>query len=258
MTGRDDGGTLAAIGVIATCLSAFGHEAFGHGGACLAVGGSISLLTATHFACAGGGIVVDAAGPLMNLILAGLAFALLRFGAPKAVAMRWFLLSLGGINLCWFAGELVSSPLVGGYDEAAIARQLDWPAIWRPIAFALGLAVYAGTIRLVARTLIDFVRQGDPPGELRRRFGIAHAAATLSFTIAGLCWMRAPFAAAVECFMTIGVAVAPLWISIGPAARATGDDRHAPVERSRIWIAAALVSFAAFVFSQARGIGPLA
>ena len=62
--------TLLALGGIAGLVSAVGHEAIGHGGACLAVGGTVTLLTATHFACSGGNVLVDAAGPLANMVLA--------------------------------------------------------------------------------------------------------------------------------------------------------------------------------------------
>lgn len=249
----DDRGTLAAIGVLTVCLSAFGHEAFGHGGACLLAGGSITLLTATHFACAGGTIWVDAAGPLINLMLAAAAFLLLRIKATAPPSLQWFLFLLGGINLCWFASEMVASPVVDNYDEAAIARQLGLGGLWRPACFAIGILLYAWTVGYARKVL----RRDFPIGmALRRRFGISHLAGTLAFVLAGLCWVRAPFGAAFECFLTIGVAVAPLWLSLTPATRSPASG--GAISRSRGWIALAALCYVTFLLVQARGIARLA
>lgn len=256
----DDRLTLAAIGVLVATLSSIAHEAIGHGGTCLAVGGTITRLTATHFACENGSLLVDAAGPAMNLVVALAAFALLRTCAADTAALRLFLFVLGAVNLCWLAGEVVVSPLVMRYDEAAIARQLGWPPLWRPAMVLVGLALYFGTIRYAAAILLGHVRTGDAPYINRARFGIVHLAAILSFVAAGLCWARAPLPAAQECFMTMAVAVAPLWLAFGPVVRASGGQplAPAPIARSIDWIAAAILLFALFALFQGRGIGRLA
>ena len=251
--------TLCAIGVIVACLSSIAHEAVGHAGACLAVGGEVTLLTATHFACLHGGLQVDIAGPLMNLLTAGLAFALLRTRGASTASVRLFLALLGGINLCWFAGEMVTAPGIPSYDEAAIARQLAWPpAIWRPSAFLLGLAIYMGAVRYEAAVFLRQVQLGDPPAGLRRRFGIAPLGGTASFVVAGLCWARDPLAAAWECFLTVGVAAAPLWISLGPAARSPAHSPVGKISFSASWILFATTLFILFLLTQGRGIGRLA
>ena len=257
-TQADDSWTLAAIGVLVACLSSIGHEAIGHGGACLVVGGTIMRLSATHFACANGGLLVDIAGPLMNLLIALAAFAVLRTHLAGSATLRLFLFALGGVNLCWLAGEVVVSPVVMGYDEAAIARQLGWPPLWRPAMFLLGLALYAGTIRYAAAILLRDARADAAPYPDRGRFGIVHLAAILAFVAAGLCWARAPLPSARECFMTMAVAVAPLWLAFGPAARANAGRAPAPLARSMAWIVAAIILFALFALLQGRGIDRLA
>src|SRR5258708_35955427 len=64
--GRDPGtrgyGTLAAIAAVAFIVACVSHEAVGHGGMCLAVGGRIALLTSVYFHCANGGPITHAAG----------------------------------------------------------------------------------------------------------------------------------------------------------------------------------------------------
>ena len=51
-TQQDDAATIAAAAIIAACLTTIAHEALGHGGACLASGGRIVLLTSVYFECA--------------------------------------------------------------------------------------------------------------------------------------------------------------------------------------------------------------
>ena len=136
--------TVLAVGAVAALISAAGHEAAGHGLTCLAVGGRITLLTTTHFQCDGGGAVVDAAGPAMNLALAGLGalgLGLSRRGAP---ALRLFFLALCAFNIFWFAGEALRSSLTTIDDEAALARDLDWPTWWRGACLASALAIGRG------------------------------------------------------------------------------------------------------------------
>ena len=78
--------------------------------------------------------------------------------------------------------------------------------MWRPVAALLGLACYAGTIRYCAWVLLRAARDGDTLLLPYRRFLTVHLAAIMGFVIAGLCWARAPLAAAEQCFMTLGVA----------------------------------------------------
>jgi hypothetical protein len=260
MTVRDDPRTLAAIGVVTACLASIAHETIGHGATCLAVGGTITRLTATHFNCADGTALVDALGPAGNLVSALIAFGLLRAGREFAASTRLFLLMLGGINLCWFAGEMIHSAVFDIEDEANLARQLGWSPVWRPVAMAAGVLIYIAAIRYGTAVARRMVAAGDRPESLRRRIMIVWAAATASLAVAGLAWARDPFGSAWECFMTIGVASAPLWIGIGLMRRAKGGETAPPsgsIPNSIPWTAFAVLLFGAFLFIEGRGIGPL-
>jgi hypothetical protein len=250
---KDDGWTLAAAGIAAACLASIAHEAVGHGGACLAVGGKVTLLTATRFACNQGNILVDLAGPLMNLISAAVALALLRTGWGALPAARLFLIMVGALNLCWFAGEMVAAPFADGYDQATIARQLGWSPVWKPVSAALGVAFYAATIAYLAVQWRQQIVLGDTPGQLRLRFGIAYSAATVSFLLAGASWARNPRYGALEAFLTIGVAAAPLWLSLG--LRAPPGHQATPAEASNVrrdGLSFALLCFPASCLPRAR------
>jgi hypothetical protein len=253
---KDDAWTSAAAGVAAACLASIAHEAVGHGGVCLALGGKVTLLTATRFACDQGNILVDVAGPLMNLVSAALALALVRTGWGSLPTARLFLIMVAALNLCWFAGSMVVAPFNDGYDQATIARQLGWPPIWKLVSAVLGVAVYAATIAYVAAQWRQQVVLGDAPGQLRLRFGIAYSAATVSFLLAGASWARNPRYGALEAFLTIGVAAAPLWLSLrlraGPS---SPGDPHRRIQRSPRWLVLALLLFSGFLLTQGHGIG---
>ncbi|WP_426029831.1 hypothetical protein [Caulobacter sp. DWP3-1-3b2] len=131
---RDDTVTLAAIGVVAACLAATAHEAVGHGGACLAVGGGVALLSNVFFRCQGGAPIVDLAGPLGNLGMALVALAGLLVWRGAGQASKLFLTALLAFSAFW-ARDALATPV----------------AVWRPIMIAAGLGLYASAVFVVAR-----------------------------------------------------------------------------------------------------------
>ena len=70
--------TLVAVSAVSFIVACVAHEAIGHGGMCLAVGGRIRLLTSVYFSGTNGGALTDAAGPLMNLVAGAVCWALAR------------------------------------------------------------------------------------------------------------------------------------------------------------------------------------
>lgn len=96
-------GWYALLGMLAFVCACIAHEAVGHGGACLASGGRIVLLTSVCFRCQPGLPLVDAAGPLANLAVAGAAwFALARF--PLSATTRLLATFVLAFNAMWGAG----------------------------------------------------------------------------------------------------------------------------------------------------------
>jgi hypothetical protein len=243
-----DMATVAGAGVFAATLAALCHETLGHGLGCAIDGGRITLLTSIWFRCQGAMSLTDAGGPLASLVGALLAFALLRFTAPGRVA-RFVLILFAGYSLFWFAGQLIDHAIVNGDDWAIIARRNQWPAMWRPIAVALGIAAYAGGIALTTAAL----RGKDAPG--LRAVALAYAAGALSAVVAGLMWQPAPLRSALEALLTLGIA--PLGLLVA-ARRAARDGNAPPIARSWPWIAASAVLYVVFLVVQARGLGPLA
>lgn len=143
--------TLGAIAAVAFIVACVAHEAIGHGGMCLAVGGHVTLLTSVYFHCTNGGPLTDAAGPLMNLIV-GAACWLLARNRPLISQSRLFFVLAMAFNLFWGAGYFIFSAVTNTGDWAFVLRDLSlepqW--LWRLLMGALGVVIYVRSIRAVA------------------------------------------------------------------------------------------------------------
>jgi hypothetical protein len=251
---NDDPWTLAAVGALVPCLASFAHEALGHGLTCKGVGGTITLLTATHFACANGSVLVDVLGPAANVVFAAGALVVMHQQVRMRAVWSLFLFLTVGINLCWFAGEMLYSSALNIADEANVARQLAWPEGWRPAAILLAILIYIAVVRLCAAEVRRMIKGGEAPPVLRRRFAIAHAVGIVTFAIAGLCWREAPLASCWEAILTVGLAAIPVWFGILPASRShqsSGSIQR--LKQSIPWTVTSFVLVIAFLLLQARG-----
>ena len=244
---RDDTVTLAAIGVVAACLAATAHEAVGHGGACLAVGGGVALLSNVFFHCQGGAPIVDLAGPLGNLGMALVALAGLLVWRGAGQASKLFLTALLAFSAFWGAGYLLLCGLTGQGDFAFWARDaLATPAaVWRPIMIAAGLGLYTGAVFVVARLA--------PRGPAKRLRTIWLTGALIAI-VAVLAFKGAGRAEAFkEAAQEIALASLPLWFIAGGVARRTAL-ASPPLRRSWPWIWLATATFALFVATLGHGL----
>ena len=147
--------TVAAISVIAFVLACVAHEVLGHGGMCLIVGGRINLLTSVYFRSDGGGVLTDAAGPMMNLIVGAVCWFLIRRWTTPSILWRLFLVLAMAFNLFWGAGCFILSAVTNTGDWAFVLRQLQLEPIWvwRIVIGVLGVFIYRWSIRLLAAQL---------------------------------------------------------------------------------------------------------
>src|SRR5450755_2986394 len=77
---------------MAMCLVTFDHEALGHGGMCLALGGHIRILTSSIFRCDIRSVWIDPAGPFCNCLVGAALAVLPRLSQPaypSASAQAW-------------------------------------------------------------------------------------------------------------------------------------------------------------------------
>jgi hypothetical protein len=261
---RDEPLTLACIGVVAACLSSVAHEAIGHGGTCIAVGGRITLLTSVYFHCVGGGPVTDAAGPLGNLALAAMCWMLLR-AKPPATSPLWLLLVLlMAFNGFWASGYFIYSGVLDTGDWAFAARGFFSAGVWqwRPVAVALGAALYLATLRSVVLAMQAVVPVGPNPSEhMKRLLRLPYVAAAVSACIAAAFFKGSSVAppgvinAVRDAALEIGIASIGLWFAAGRyAAPPTPGRILAPIAYNLPWIVAGCIVFAAFTATMGRGV----
>ena len=146
--------TLVAIAAFAFIIACVAHEAIGHGGACLAVGGRITLLTSVYFHCTNGGPLTDAAGPLMNLVVGTACWLYLRTRFVSS-NLRLFLAFAMAFNLFWGAGYFILSAITNTGDWAFVLRDLalEPPWAWRLLMGSVGFLFYVLSTRAVAACL---------------------------------------------------------------------------------------------------------
>lgn len=148
--------TLAAIAALAFMAACAAHEAVGHGGICVALGGQITVLTSVYFHCSKAGVLTEAAGPLMNFVVGVVCWAALRRALPSlSVHWRLFLVLTMAFNLLWGAMYMLSSVVTNTGDWAFALRDLGlqpgW--LWRCLTGALGMCLYYCFLLLVASYL---------------------------------------------------------------------------------------------------------
>lgn len=246
----DDVATLGAIGVLAVIAAALGHEAVGHGGACLLAGGEITLLSVIWFRCLGGSAIADLAGPLGGL-LAGLAGVALATCVPRqAVRVRLFGLMLGAFALFWFSAQLVDDAISGGDDWGGFATAAHWPRAWRTAAALAGVAAYVAAIRLVWRLAHDI--GGGARG--RRRFLIPYGVGALALIACAA--LRPNDGSALETAGAVGLA--PLGYAWAVTRRSLERGIGVGVARSWWWIAAGVTALAIYASLFGPGVGRFA
>jgi hypothetical protein len=226
-----------AIGVIAASLSIVGHEAIGHGGACLLAGGRVTLLNIVDFHCGIARPWIDLAGPAGNLVLAIVGLGLAR--PTSGPGARLLGLILFAINAFWIAGYLIYAGLLNAGDWVYPAESLALP--WRPVAIVLGVALYALTMRRIAIS--------TPPtgaNALRTAYIAASVATVLAAAIYGPARAHVIQQAALE----IGAASLGLWFAVK---RARGPGDWTP-PTSFAWVAVALLLWTAVAATMGPGL----
>ncbi len=238
--------TLGAIAAVAFIIACVAHEAIGHGGMCLLIGGRVTLLTSVYFRSANGGPLTDAAGPLMNLIVGAACWSLAR-NRPLASNSRLFLVLAMAFNLFWSSAYFIFSAVTNTGDWAFVLRDLSlepqW--VWRLLMGVLGAGMYVFSARAISRQV--------PPGTpLLCPYLVAGAVscvAALFFTGPVLPALRE---AAKE---SLGSAVGLLFLSYHNSKQADASPPPALLVHSNIWLLISVLVSVLFFLSLGRGCG---
>jgi len=239
--------TIAAIAILAMCLVVVDHETIGHGGACLALGGRITLLTTSLFQCDTASIWASPAGPAMNLLMGGVALLLSR-AAPRG-PWKLFLILITAFSWFWEGGYLMQAMLMqkGDLHELAHYYLGDLTPLQRAVIALPGLALFALTTRLTARALGDLFGETAATRAAARTSWLAATAAIGLASFAG----QHGFENIRDSLLEIGGASIPLLFM---RMTAPEDACALPaIPRSFAIITAAVIVFAGFTFTQGHG-----
>ncbi|HEY3588252.1 MAG TPA: hypothetical protein VGK85_13920 [Myxococcaceae bacterium] len=194
-TSRLDPWTVGAIAVVAYALSNVIHEALGHGGACIAVGGHPRQLTAVFFDGDLEGLPrsaarwVAAGGSLANLVAAAIASAALRLVPAGWGRGRFFLWLILAVNLLQAFGYLMFSGLGGIGDWAEVVRDFQPAVAWRLLLTAAGAVLYFMVApRWIMPWLAAFVPadREERTARVRRLTVLPYLVGGVTFVLAGV------------------------------------------------------------------------
>jgi hypothetical protein len=234
------------------CTVTVAHEAIGHGGTCLAVGGHIRQLTSSIFQCDMYSRWIAPAGPMMNLAFGALAL-MLRRGVAHSHPLQSFLIFVTAFAWFWEGGYCVQAMIKGDGDLYFAGHDFfgapERP--WRTVGAMLGLALYAGTARLTSAALRE--RFGDI-ARARRAARWVWFGGTLGATVAAAVYPGPGLHDLHDAVFEVGVASVPLlWLPFRSSAPGAAD--AAPVRfDARFYVLVTLV-YAIFVVTLGHGIG---
>ena len=243
---KDSSSTVAAIAVIAMCLSTAAHEAMGHGGLCLAWGGRITQLTSVYFQCRPSPWLIAAAGPAANLIWGLLAAG---FAGNLRGPLRLLFALTALFSLLWEAGYMLYAALLNDGDYVFVLRGVfgDATPLMRAILGALGASLYLISLNLGRHLLQPFA---TPSVRVRQLLRTAWLAATVAALAAALLYGPDPFSAVRQALLEIGLASAPLMLL-----RRQYRGGGAPlIGASAVWVIGAVAIYALFALTLGRGL----
>ena len=140
--------TLLAAACAAYLVADVAHEGLGHGGACLALGGKLILLSTTYEDCSIRSALIDGAGPVVGILVALLAWAWVRFAPPRSPAARVFLCLVFAFAAFWNVGYMVKSGLTDQGDWAFVIKGLEPSVAWHAGLTILGIVLYVLAMRM--------------------------------------------------------------------------------------------------------------
>lgn len=255
---RDDRITVAAIGILAACVTTLAHEAVGHGGVCLLSGGHVVRLTNVYFRCDLRSVWISPAGPFGNYLAALLAGLLGAVVPRRATGLRLLLALVMAFSLFWEAGYLIFAGVKREGDYAEALRDAGAPTVWPWLAIAAGLTVYAVATRLVAAAAARFgpLEGGSTPRRAAGLFIPAYVAGASAMVVAAALYAPGRLAAMHLAALELGGAAFPLLL-IGTLTLRARDGGAAapapPLGRDWAWIGAGLLAFAALAATLGRG-----
>jgi len=250
-TNKDDTATVAAIGLLAYISADVAHHALGHGGACVALGGTINRLSSVVVDCSLRGSAIDLAGPFANLVIGLLALIPIRSAHNPALRLFWILAA--AFNLFWFEMQLAFSAATRIDDWAWFLQETHAGNGVRYGLIAAGVVAYTLTTRVIARRVAPFAEPTDRARRLMMTAWLAAGgiAALTAWLDPNAGWVFLHRALPQSIILSIGLLFVP-----SRAARSNRSEAVAPtLTRSARWIIAAFLVGVASVALLGPGLG---
>ena len=254
--------TVVAIALVAYAVSDVLHEAVGHGGACLALGGKALVLSSVHFDCGDEGLSalavrgVAAGGTIVNFIIGSLALVVFKKAPLHKPHAAYFLWLFATLNLLSGAGYFLFSGVGGIGDWADVARRTMPPLIWRPAMSLFGGVLYFLLARQSAHWLGSLTGGGALSVRASKRLTVpAYIAGGVLYCLAGLFNPVGPILIAISAAASsFGGASGLLWlIWFLPRSESSAATAGA-LDRSYAWIVAGCLVSLVFVAALGPGI----
>jgi hypothetical protein len=246
--------TLIAIAVVAYALANVAHEGLGHGGMCVATGGTPVALSAVSFECDKSQLSeaaakwISAGGTLVNLLLAAGAWLFARRARRQS----------GGARLFWWLFFSVNALQAAGYWLfSGVGNVGDWAGVvggsvgWRVVRAVVGTAAYYGAIGLSVRWLSELVGPGPERIALARLFTLLpYVMGAVLYVSAGVFnphgWRLVVISAAAA---SLGGTSALAWMYnlLRDPKRPTSSQPALQLEASKAWLGAAGVVAVLFI-----------
>ncbi len=180
--------TLGALGILAYAASMMTHEALGHGGYCLAVGGHNAMLTAWGERCNFSNAQpfgIEAAGPGLQFVAGLLSWWVLPRLPAHAPRLRYFFWLYMVFNLFVASGYVAFSGVTDFGDAAVLIAGLNPHLLWRGVLTLFGAAAYYLAMWVAASQLKRFVGINDGWRPVFRLVFIPYATAGVFACCAG-------------------------------------------------------------------------
>jgi hypothetical protein len=246
---KDDRTTIAAIGLLAYLSTDVAHHVLGHGGACLATGGVINLLSSVFVDCSIRGSVIDLSGPFANLIVGLISLLLSTKTNDRALKLFWILAT--AFNLFWFELQTTFSAFSRTDDWAWAIQQSGVGNVGRYALIAIGLIAYRLTIQLIARHTKPYASSESRVRSIMiicwiSAGLIALATAIFDHNPANAIWHHA---LPQSMLLSIGLLFVPKYLT-----RIESIEQRSAIKRSTTWIVTAAIMSIASIALLGRGI----
>jgi hypothetical protein len=254
--------TVIAMALVAYATSNVVHEAIGHGGACVVLGGTPRVLSSVHFDCGDEAMGsparrgVAAAGTIANFVAGALALmAFKRIDPREKPHAAYFLWLFTTLSLLSGPGYFLFSGVGGIGDWADVARDSMSPLLWRPAMAVFGGALYFLLARRTAHWLRSLV--GSDEWSMTRGKVLtvpAYVAGGVLFCLAGLFNPVSPMLIAISAAAaSFGGASGLLWLTEFLRG-AEHSAEPAELDRSYAWIVAGCIVSLLFVGILGPGV----